>query len=101
MHGLDEPLVAARVPRGLATTVLYVHPLPTIALGRAVKAGRVQRDVAMPITGPAQATPKMHPLSAHRVRSFHDAIRGDRFEALDVTANGTRLRQGGGARPER
>ena len=77
-----------------ATTTRYVYAVLRIALGRALKLGRVHRNVCALIDPPAKARHELRPLSGDQLRAFLDGIAGDRLEALYVTAAGTGLRQG-------
>jgi integrase len=76
------------------TTVRYAYSVLRIALGRAVKHGRVVRNVCTLIDPPAKARHELRPLSGAQARQLLTGIRGDRLEALYVTALGTGLRQG-------
>jgi integrase len=76
------------------TTVRYVYAVLRIALGRALKAGRVVRNVATLVDPPAKAKAELTPLSADQVATFLSHVAGDRLEALYVTAIGLGLRQG-------
>jgi integrase len=76
------------------TTVRYAYAVLRIALGRALKSGRVVRNVATLIDPPARVRHELRPLSLDESRSLLAGIRGDRLEALYVTALGTGLRQG-------
>lgn len=76
------------------TTRRYVYSVLRIALGRALKQGKVLRNVATLVDPPAKTTREMRPLAANEARAFLAGIRGDRLEALYVTALGTGLRQG-------
>lgn len=76
------------------TTVRYAYAVLRIALGRALKSGRVVRNVATLIDPPAKVRHELRPLSLDESRSLLAGIRGDRLEALYVTALGTGLRQG-------
>ncbi|TAM55773.1 MAG: site-specific integrase, partial [Chloroflexota bacterium] len=76
------------------TTVRYSYAVLRIALGRALKAGKVLRNVATLIDPPAKARPELRPLSADEVRTFLASVEGDRLAPLYVVAIGTGLRQG-------
>jgi integrase len=73
-----------------------VHAVLRRALGQAVRAGLVMRNVAAREFVDAPRVPVEEPraLSADEVRRFVDVVRGDRLEALFITAVGTGLRQG-------
>jgi integrase len=77
-----------------ATTIRYVYAVFRIALGRAVKQGKVRRNVCTLIDPPARRRHELRPLTREQVRGLLDGIRGDRLEALYVAALGTGLRQG-------
>jgi integrase len=95
-----EPEDVARMIRRLRsqslspTTVRYAHAVLRIALGRAMKAGKVVRNVATLVETPAVARREMRPLSADQVRAFLDAIAGTRNETLYLTAVSLGMRQG-------
>ena len=76
------------------TTVRYSYAVLRIALGRALKNGRVVRNVCTLIDSPARVRRELRPLSMEQSRALLAGIRGDRLEALYVTALGTGLRQG-------
>jgi integrase len=76
------------------TTIRYVHTVLRIALGRALKSGRVVRNVATLVDPPAKADHELRPLAAEQVAAFLESVESDRFEALYVTAIGLGLRQG-------
>ena len=76
------------------TTVRYAYAVLRIALGRALKSGRVVRNVCTLIDPPARVRSELRPLSMEQSRTLLAGIRGDRLEALYVTALGTGLRQG-------
>jgi integrase len=77
-----------------STTRRYAHVVLRIALGRAVKSGRVTRNVATLVDPPARASTQLRPLSRVQVIDLRRAIAGHRLEALIVAAVGTGLRQG-------
>jgi integrase len=76
------------------TTVRYVYVVLRIALGRAMKQGKVVRNVATLVDPPARATRELRPLGGPEVRSFLDTVQGDRLAPLYLAAIGTGLRQG-------
>ena len=76
------------------TSTRYVYAVLRIALGRALKQGKVQRNVCTLIDPPARARRELQPLSREQVHVLLDGIRGDRLDALYVAALGTGLRQG-------
>lgn len=65
-----------------------------IALGRAVKAGHLVRNVATLVDPPRKAPPRLRPLSGVEVRRLIESTADDRLAALYVTAVGLGLRQG-------
>ncbi len=77
-----------------ATTRRYVYSVLRTALGRALRMGKVQRNVCTLLDPPAKVRHEPKPLSRAEMLAFLDGIRGDRLEALYVTAAGTGLRQG-------
>jgi integrase len=64
------------------------------ALGRAERWGLVSRNVAKLVEPPRVPRHEIRPLTADQARTFLDAIRGDRLEALYLVALGVGLRQG-------
>jgi integrase len=76
------------------TTVRYVYVVLRVAMGRALKSGRVTRNVATLVDPPTRATFELAPLSAVQVAAFRTAIAGHRLEALFLTALGLGARQG-------
>ncbi len=90
-RSLIAPLLATDLS---PTTVRYAYSVLRIALGRAVKAGRVVRNVATLVDPPAKAMHQIRPLSVAEVGKLRTALVGHRYEALILTAIGTGLRQG-------
>lgn len=92
------------VERALATigervgpkSLRNIHAVLRRALGQAVRAGLIDRNVASREFVDAPRVPSEEPraLSLDEVRRMLDALRGDRLEALYVLAVGTGLRQG-------
>lgn len=76
------------------TTVRYAYAVLRIALGRALKSGKVVRNVAMLVDPPAMNKRELHPLTADQVRAFLDSIEGSRHETLYLAAVSLGLRQG-------
>jgi integrase len=76
------------------TTTRYVYSVLRIALGRALKMSRVTRNVCTLLDPPTRARREPRPLSREQLLAFLTGVRGDRLEALYVTAAGTGLRQG-------
>jgi integrase len=77
-----------------ATTLRYVRSVLRTALGQALREGKAVRNVATLVDAPAKGHRELRPLTRDQARAFLDGIRGDRLEALYVTALGTGLRQG-------
>jgi integrase len=77
-------------------TARNVHVVLRRALGQALRAGLVTRNVASREFVDAPKVPIVDPdaLSTSEVRALLEACRGDRLEALFVVAVGTGLRQG-------
>jgi integrase len=76
------------------TTIRYALTILRIALGRAVKDGRVIRNVATLVDAPARSRREVRPLTGDEVRTFLASVAGDRLEALYVAAVALGLRQG-------
>lgn len=96
-----EPEEVGRMLAGLTargtlspTTVRYAYAVLRIALGRALKQGKVLRNVATLLDPPAKVRREPKPLSRAQLAVLLSGIRGDRLEALYVAACGTGLRQG-------
>jgi integrase len=89
-------MLAALTARGdlSPTTVRYVGSVLRIALNRALKQGRVVRNVATLADLPAKASRELVPLTAKQVRAFLAATEGDPLGPLFLAAVGTGLRQG-------
>ncbi|MDP9270650.1 MAG: site-specific integrase [Chloroflexota bacterium] len=77
-----------------STTVRYAYVVLRVALGRALKSGKVLRNVAALVDPPAKAKHELRPLTLEQVAIFRHAIAGHRLEALFLAAIGTGLRQG-------
>lgn len=92
----DVQRMLARLGRGdlSATTVHYAYAVLRIALGRALKSGKVVRNVATLVDPPAASHPELRPLSADEARTFLESIEGTRQEPLYVVAISLGLRQG-------
>lgn len=88
LHRL-EPTMSAKHLRN-------VHATLRRALGQAVRADLIPRNVASRefVDAPRVPTTEPRSLSEHEVRRLLAAARGDRLEALFVLAVGTGLRQG-------
>ena len=84
------------------TTIRYVYVVLRIALGRALKRGHVQRNVATLIDPPAKDRSERQPMNVAQARSFLASLAGDpdnevppdRLEALYRLAIASGLRQG-------
>ena len=86
------------------TTVRYAYSVLRIALGRALKQGRVLRNVATLVDPPAKAHRELQPLTAEQARQLLAGTAGDltadppvpadRFHALYALALATGMRQG-------
>ena len=76
------------------TTVRYAYAVLRIALGRALKSGRVVRNVATLVDPPARVRHEPRPLTAEQAGALLDATAGDRLAALYALALATGLRQG-------
>lgn len=91
-----ELLLAQLGDRQSPKSLRNVHAVLRRALGQAVRAGLVARNVAAREFVDAPRVPAEEPraLTAAEVHRLLDAAQGDRLEALFVTAVGTGLRQG-------
>lgn len=89
-------MVAGLAGRGSLspTTVRYALTVLRIALGRAVKSGRVVRNVAALVDPPKLERLEIHPLSLAEVATFLRSVEDDRLGPLYVCAIGLGLRQG-------
>ncbi|MBA3779735.1 MAG: site-specific integrase [Chloroflexi bacterium] len=76
------------------TTVRYVYSVLRIALSRALKAGKVVRNVATLVDPPRKARFELAPLSAEQVQAFLEDVAADRMGPLYVAAIGLGMRQG-------
>lgn len=86
--------LATRQPALSPTTVRYVYAVLRIALGRALKTGRVLRNVATLVDAPPKARHDLAPLTGGEVRTLLDSTSEDRLAALYVAAVGLGMRQG-------
>jgi integrase len=77
-----------------ATTVKYAHTVLRSALARAVKTGRVHRNVATLVDVPSKVRHEMHPLEGDQVRHLLAATKDDPNGALYALAIATGMRQG-------
>ncbi len=76
------------------TTIYYTYAVLRIALNRAVKTGRVARNVATLVDPPRKARPRLEPLSADQVRTFLASVGADRSGPLYTCAVALGMRQG-------
>ncbi len=76
------------------TTVRAAYAVLRIAFGRAVKQGRILRNVAVLVDPPSKANITLVPLTAAQVGDIRRAIADHRLEPLFLTALGTGMRQG-------
>lgn len=76
------------------STIRYAHSVLRIALGRAMKVGKVVRNVASLVEPPAKVRQELHPLTADQVRAFLASVAEDRLGPLYETAVATGMRQG-------
>jgi len=86
--------LSGREPALSPTTIRYIYAVLRIALGRALKTGRVVRNVATLVDAPPKSRPDLAILSGGDVRTLLHATREDRLAALYVSAVGLGLRQG-------
>jgi integrase len=86
--------LARRKPALSPTTQRYAYSVLRIALGRAVKEGKVLRNVAVLVDAPTKARRELTPLTAEQARAFLAASAGERFGPLYACAIATGLRQG-------
>lgn len=83
-----------RQPPLSPTTVRYAYVVLRIALGRALKVGKVHRNVATLVDSPTKARREVQPMTAAEARVFLESVRGDRLEVLYRLAVATGMRQG-------
>lgn len=76
------------------TTVRYIYAVLRIALGRAVKAGRVSRNVCELIDPPRRSDTQIVLLTTDQTHALIDALAHSPQECLIVTALATGLREG-------
>lgn len=74
-------------------TVQLIRVVLRLALQQAVSWGMVGRNVVDLTRGPSVPQRKVNPLTADQVRIFLDGVKGDRLEALYVTAFSLGMRQ--------
>jgi integrase len=88
-----DEAIAERILALSPTTVRYAYAVLRIALGRALKAGRVLRNVATLVDPPAKARREMRPLTAEQARTLLEATAGDHLGPLYAVAVATGMRQ--------
>ena len=90
-----QSLYKERLDSGLSSrTVQYIHVVMHRALKQAVRWGLVPRNVSEAVDPPKIHRKEMRPLSPDQARTFLEAAREDRLEALYVVALHCGLRQG-------
>lgn len=96
-----EPVDVRRMVDGLTargdlspTTVRYAHTVLRIALARALKDGKVVRNVAVLVDPPRRVRPELFPLTADQARRLLEGTAGDRLGPLYAVAVATGMRQG-------
>lgn len=77
-----------------AMTVVHLHTVIHTALEKAARWGLVARNVADLVSPPRPQRKEMQTLSPEQARTFLEAAKGDRLEALYVLALTTGMRQG-------
>jgi integrase len=89
-------MVARLTDRGdlSPTTVRYAFTVLRIALGDALRAKRVTRNVALEVRAPRGATAERRPLTMAQVGTFLRSVADDRLGPLYMVAVGLGLRQG-------
>ncbi len=82
-----EQLYSGRIKAGLSpTTVLQLHRVLHHALRDAVRWSLVPRNVSELVSPPRRASYEFRVLSSEQARTFLQAVKGDRLEALYVLA---------------
>jgi integrase len=90
-----QALIREKGESGLSPrSVQYIAAVLRIALNKAVRWELVARNVAAAIDVPRAPRAEVRPLSDAEARRFLEVVRGDRLEALFVTAMTSGLRQG-------
>lgn len=88
-------LMNAKTGAGLsARTVTYIRAVLRIVLGQAMLDGAVARNVAALTRAPKQERHEVQPLTLAEVKTFLGASRGDRDEALFLSAAALGMRKG-------
>ncbi len=80
-------------PKLNSTTVRYIYSVLRIALGRAVKAGRVSRNACDLIDPPRRADTEITLLTPAQTHALIDALAASPHECLIITSLATGLRQ--------
>jgi len=89
-----EQLYSGRIKAGLSpTTVLQLHRVLHHALRDAVRWSLVPRNVSELVSPPRRASYEFRVLSSEQARTFLQAVKGDRLEALYVLAITTGMRE--------
>lgn len=83
----------SRDPKLNATTVRYIYSVLRIALGRAVKAGRVSRNVCDLVDPPRRAETEIKLLTRDQTLALIDALGASPHECLLITALATGARE--------
>jgi integrase len=90
-----QALYTQKLDAGLsASTVLNIHTVLHSALKEAVRLGLVQRNVSDLVQKPRRRRTKQATFNEEQARTFLDAAKGDRLEALYVLAISTGMREG-------
>jgi integrase len=90
-----QALLSKQLADGLSPrTVQYTRAILRRALGHAVKWGLVARNVAQLVDAPKVERPASQPFTPDEARAFLAAIKGERLEAMYLTAITLGLRQG-------
>jgi integrase len=90
-----EQLYSGRLDAGLSpTTVLQLHRVLHHALRDAMRWNPMQRNVSELVTPPRKAHYEFQVISSQQARTFLEAVKGDRLEALYVLAITTGMREG-------
>jgi len=85
----------AKSDEGLSPrTVQYLRAVLRRALGHALKWGLVRRNVATLVVPPRSVRHEIKPFDVAQARTFLEAVKGDRLEALYMVAIRLGLRQG-------
>lgn len=90
-----QALYTQKLDAGLsASTVLNIHTVLHSALKEAVRQGLIQRNVSDLVQKPRRRRTKQATFNEEQARTFLDAAKGDRLEALYVLAISTGMREG-------